>query len=71
MLFLTIFSLLIFASTYKNNNLTSKISSLTNLSTFAYSNNIFENRIFEYQDKKSELLFLPLQIHYLAFTYEK
>ncbi|PUE64932.1 hypothetical protein B0174_05330 [Arcobacter caeni] len=48
-----------------------KITTISKLSNFSYSNNIYESRIKEQNDFSKKILFMNLQINYLDFIYEK
>ena len=48
-----------------------KISTISKLSNFSYSNNIYESRIKEQDDFSNKIHFINLQINYLDFIYEK
>ena len=74
LLFLSLSTLVfIYYSNKLNNKIdyTTKISTISKLSNFSYSNNIYESRIKEQDDFSNKIHFINLQINYLDFIYEK
>jgi hypothetical protein len=70
-LLLSIFTFLFFINSNKNDNYSLKISAITKLPNISFSNDIFEPRIKEYEDDSTKFYFVPFEVSYLDFVYEK